>query len=127
MSLVNCPECKAEVSNKAGQCIHCGFPILSETSLLSTADIPDREIKAHKSSELQLHKVIDILFSLLYLYLFYVIFISEKTPVNLDEGAAWFGVFLTFVLIYFVQKMAKAILGTVARSFDGLFNKKNAQ
>ena len=27
MSLIKCPECGKEISNKAPQCIHCGFPI----------------------------------------------------------------------------------------------------
>lgn len=27
MSLIRCPECGKEISNKAPQCIHCGFPI----------------------------------------------------------------------------------------------------
>lgn len=26
MSLINCPECGKQVSNKAQQCIHCGYP-----------------------------------------------------------------------------------------------------
>ena len=27
MALINCPECKKEVSNKAPACIHCGYPL----------------------------------------------------------------------------------------------------
>lgn len=27
MALINCPECKKEVSDQASKCIHCGFPI----------------------------------------------------------------------------------------------------
>ena len=26
MALIKCPECGKEVSNKAKQCIHCGYP-----------------------------------------------------------------------------------------------------
>ena len=27
MSLINCPECGKEISDKANHCIHCGFPL----------------------------------------------------------------------------------------------------
>jgi len=27
MALINCPECKGMVSNKANHCIHCGYPL----------------------------------------------------------------------------------------------------
>ena len=27
MSLIDCPECKKEISNKAKSCIHCGMPM----------------------------------------------------------------------------------------------------
>lgn len=29
MALIKCPECGKEVSDKASQCIHCGYPISS--------------------------------------------------------------------------------------------------
>ncbi len=27
MSLINCPECSREVSDKAESCVHCGYPV----------------------------------------------------------------------------------------------------
>ncbi len=30
MSLINCPECNKEISDKAASCPHCGFPLLQE-------------------------------------------------------------------------------------------------
>lgn len=27
MSLINCPECKQQISDKSDKCIHCGYPI----------------------------------------------------------------------------------------------------
>lgn len=27
MSLITCPECGKEISDKSKQCIHCGFPL----------------------------------------------------------------------------------------------------
>lgn len=29
MSLINCPECNKEISDKATNCIHCGYPLLN--------------------------------------------------------------------------------------------------
>lgn len=31
MALINCPECNKEISDKCTICIHCGFPISSNT------------------------------------------------------------------------------------------------
>jgi len=28
MALINCPECKKEISDKAESCPHCGFPLI---------------------------------------------------------------------------------------------------
>ena len=32
MALINCPECGKQISNKASQCIHCGFPLKHDNS-----------------------------------------------------------------------------------------------
>ena len=29
MALINCPECGKEISDKAKNCIHCGYPLAS--------------------------------------------------------------------------------------------------
>lgn len=33
MSLIKCPECGKEISNKATQCINCGFPLPKENTI----------------------------------------------------------------------------------------------
>ena len=38
MALIKCPECGKEISDKAMQCIHCGYP-LSQLLSNSNADI----------------------------------------------------------------------------------------
>ncbi len=32
MAIINCPECGQPVSDRADKCIHCGFPLRTETS-----------------------------------------------------------------------------------------------
>lgn len=38
MSLINCPECGKEISDKSSQCIHCGYPLSNHSA--NTKDIP---------------------------------------------------------------------------------------
>ena len=42
MALIKCPECGKEISDKATNCIHCGYPL----SLLSS-EKADRENKEY--------------------------------------------------------------------------------
>lgn len=35
MALIKCPECGKEISDKAKQCIHCGYPLENETNCTS--------------------------------------------------------------------------------------------
>jgi hypothetical protein len=121
MSLVNCLECNKEISDKANNCIHCGCPCNKEPqSLPVNPDEPQ-----HRNSEKQINKAVDMVFALLYIFMFYQLFVSDSA-INTDSnsGAYMFGIFMFFVFLYFIQKMVKAILGTVARSFDSAFNKK---
>ena len=34
MSLIKCPECQKEISDKAQQCVHCGYPINSQKVIM---------------------------------------------------------------------------------------------
>lgn len=45
MSLIKCPECGKEISDKASACIHCGYPLGSNTS-----DIYNRKEKGEPFS-----------------------------------------------------------------------------
>lgn len=36
--LIKCPECNKEISDKSSVCIHCGFPIASQTQINNTED-----------------------------------------------------------------------------------------
>lgn len=38
MALIKCPECGGEVSDKAPQCIHCGYPLQQEVQVNEPAD-----------------------------------------------------------------------------------------
>ena len=117
MPMIHCPECKKEISDTIENCINCGY-------LIAPNKVAEKTNKPHKSSERQIHKAIDGIFALVYVYLLYNVFFSDHFS-EMDSGASWFGIFIVFVLIYFFQKIAKAILGTIGRSFDDAFNKKN--
>lgn len=127
MALINCYECKKEISDKAPHCIHCGY----DYSELSEKIAPQNNIflkeaadeKPHKSSEGQINKAVDIIFGLLYVFLLWNLFFGDLGD-ELSGGAAWFGILIAFAIIYFVQKMIKAVLGTIGRAFDDTLNKK---
>ena len=36
MALINCPECSREISDKAHQCIHCGYPLRDPNGIYET-------------------------------------------------------------------------------------------
>lgn len=38
MALINCPECNKEVSDKAENCIHCGYPLKAHLGIKKTAN-----------------------------------------------------------------------------------------
>ena len=122
MSLINCPECKKEISDTVSICIHCGYSI-PKPEYLQNEHEPSKETKNNKL-EPYVHKAIDAIFALVYISLFYSIFFTDNFS-DMDSDANWIGVFIAFVIIYFVQKIAKAIFGTIGRSFDDTFNKKN--
>jgi len=54
MALINCSECKKEVSDKAASCPHCGAPIFiareskAAGALLTTVQETSKKLKAHK-------------------------------------------------------------------------------
>lgn len=41
--LIKCPECGKEISNKAKQCIHCGYPLSNENSNFEAIDTIELE------------------------------------------------------------------------------------
>ena len=43
MSLVNCPECKNEISNKAEMCPNCGYPISKDDEIMNVNNKSEKE------------------------------------------------------------------------------------
>ena len=43
MALINCPECGKEVSDKATQCIHCGYPLNNATNAPTKEKVKQQE------------------------------------------------------------------------------------
>ena len=48
MSLINCPECKNEISNKAEMCPNCGYPISKDDESVSTKNQIYENVKSKK-------------------------------------------------------------------------------
>ncbi|WP_212566909.1 hypothetical protein [Aromatoleum tolulyticum] len=40
MALIDCPECKRQISDMASSCIHCGYPIDSVTTISGPKETP---------------------------------------------------------------------------------------
>lgn len=114
MSIINCPECEKEVSDKADICIHCGFKQINEKSGSST-----KQVKVYQSSESQINIAIDAIFAAMYVYFIYTAFSSDLG----FSAANVLALFLVVVVVYFTQKIIKGVLGSIARSFDQVFNK----
>ena len=47
MALIRCPECGKEISDKAGQCIHCGIPLQPRSSELNNPVLSDVDENLH--------------------------------------------------------------------------------
>ena len=43
MSLINCPECNKEISNKANSCPNCGCPILQNEKIVNSVEVSNEQ------------------------------------------------------------------------------------
>ncbi|MGI2260895.1 zinc ribbon domain-containing protein [Shewanella sp. GXUN23E] len=126
MSIICCPECNKEISDKAPSCIHCGLPISQSASATNQVSTESKDIDKEGNSTNSVEKVVtqgvDLIFGLLYLYLGYSIFFTDELKFDneLESAGIVFGLIIAFAVLYFVQKLTKSILGTIARMFDNL-------
>jgi hypothetical protein len=118
MSLISCPECNQEISDTVENCIKCGFSLKPTTSHSTTN--PSTEVF---QTELVVNTALDFIFGILYLFLAYQLLFGDGMGEDMTGAAGIFGVIIAIAFLYFVQKLSKAVLGTVARSFDSTFNK----
>ena len=51
MSLIHCPECGKEISDKSEKCIHCGYPI-RQSGIYETIDNKEYELNFLKDNAL---------------------------------------------------------------------------
>lgn len=99
MSLITCPECGKEISDKSKQCIHCGFPIDSE----NTIDKPKfYKIVLSSIDNRQKIKVIKIVRELTYMDLTAAKQFVESLPQVLQKG-------LTIEECNNIQKLFKSV------------------
>tara|TARA_R110001606_G_scaffold38472_1_gene107701 strand:+ start:314 stop:661 length:348 start_codon:yes stop_codon:yes gene_type:complete len=114
MSLIFCPECKKEISDSALNCIHCGYPLNSQVN-----EKPQNNetiiINEQGFLENLVYKIIDFVFAVIYLTFIYGLITTDY--VELEYFASWIGVFLVFLSTYLIQKVCKAVFGTIARIF----------
>lgn len=117
MSLISCPECNQEVSDTVENCIKCGF------SLKPIAPISNTKSKADKPKiESIVTKAVDFIFAMIYILLGYELFFGDELGKDMNGIGAVIGIIIGIAIIYFIQKLLKAVLGTIARSFDSAFN-----
>lgn len=75
MALINCPECGREISDKAGSCPHCGFPINNNENVgigkeestisdLQKTDLPPVEVKNNLDGSTQITSMKNTWFSI---------------------------------------------------------------
>ena len=51
MSLINCPECNKQISDKAEICIGCGAPVVLSYIIGKTTSIPSKEVSTSGTLE----------------------------------------------------------------------------
>jgi hypothetical protein len=90
MALINCPECKKEVSDKAKSCPNCGCPISEKQVLQVDKDKAAPEIikpvtkKSNKSS-FGCVKIFVIILLIIFIYLMYGVFRKNNNPIPLPQ------------------------------------------
>lgn len=125
MALIKCTECGKEISDKADSCIHCGNPLAA--SLLSSQRVASIHLQPQsvdqtvpqksETIESKARTAVDIIFSLIYLFLIYVTFTDLKAT---ESGAAMFGAFLAFVIVIFIHKAIRFVVGSIAKSAENV-------
>ncbi|MGR3238906.1 zinc ribbon domain-containing protein [Vibrio vulnificus] len=124
MSIIFCPECSKEISDKAPSCIHCGLPMAQYNSGIKqlSVDNIDGKLKSKSSVENVVRQGVDVVFGLLYIYLGYSILFTDELRFDSDIESAGivFGLLIAFAVLCVVQKLIKTILGTIAKVFDNV-------
>lgn len=75
MALINCPECKIEISDKVKACPNCGFPLQEESNEVKQEEL--NNVKIHKK------KTKKIIFGVILALVAIIITISVFVIINL--------------------------------------------
>ncbi len=118
MSLVSCPECSRQVSDKAGKCIHCGFPLDASNGPKEIINSAPAATANKNKAESVMRKAVDFIFGLLYLYFIYMFFFSEEFSSEATGAPFYFAIAIGFAILYFIHKLIRAVLGTIGSMFD---------
>lgn len=60
MSLIKCPECEKEISDKAFSCPHCGYQFAGEKNIYNDLEVENDTAEINDSNELLFKKKIKI-------------------------------------------------------------------
>ncbi len=74
-----------------------------------------------KGLEKTLVGAVDLITAILYLYIGFMAFFSEDSPLQSGGGADWFALLLIFAFVAIIAKILKSIFGTIGRAFDSTF------
>ncbi|ELH0893834.1 hypothetical protein Q9887_000695 [Vibrio fluvialis] len=120
MALINCNECDREYSNKAPACPHCGCPTIELQS--PTADIIANTQDGKFSLEATFRGIVDVIFGLFYIVIVYqFIWGSAISEVDSSNEFFWVGVVVGLGFIILIQKIIRAIAGTIGKAIQSLF------
>lgn len=101
MAIINCPNCKQRVSDKAAMCVHCAFNMVTKLTIDGTSqeqlDSKANLARIKLKYSLQMQAISGVILFLLGIFLWY--FVSNKQITKLSHyielaiasgGAAWY-------------------------------------
>ena len=66
MALIKCPDCGKEVSDRAANCIHCGYPLaMQESNVSPNENYQTTPLKVNKSKQRKLSKGAKVIVAIL--------------------------------------------------------------
>ncbi len=116
MALITCPECNKEISDKATQCIHCGYPLHAESKIGDASSNFDKnksneEIRENNYADHRDYKSTEEK-SFIYIILNGIRWIFTTLVLLLSLGAIQYS-FLSFIMLiivsFFISPLGKKI------------------
>ena len=132
MALINCPECKREISDKSSQCINCGAP----SDLFKIQVLEEKKTKSEfsESSNKQEDKFLKLVFSVI-MYAFFTsiqwFLIVAYSFTYIRQGPsgfiAFFGTLALIISFLIVKKINSLSSSTTIKKNNLQIQKKESQ